>query len=68
MPSRAENLSQQRGKEEKREGGKLRTLLTAAEESLSGAVYNSCREAHLHQYNGGIMNGTLVHGRMKDEG
>ena len=33
-----------------------------------GAVYNSCREAHLHQYNGGIMNGTLVHGRMKDEG
>ena len=55
-------------REEKREGGKLRTLLTAAEESLSGAVYNSCREAHLHQYNGGIMNGTLVHGRMKDEG
>ncbi len=69
VPQQTREEKRKRGKEgrreaEKREGGKL----TAAEESLSGAVYNSCREAHLHQYNGGIMNGTLVHGRMKDEG
>ena len=51
VPQQTREEKRKRGKEgrreaEKREEGKL----TAAEESLSGAVYNSCKEAHLHQY------------------